>query len=93
MSKEIFGKMRKYIDDLESEHISANPDQMEKAEVIQNAMDMGSESPNQPSLSEDAENKDTGGWKSPRSQASGEGESEEERAAKRKAAFVGMYKA
>lgn len=93
MSKEMIGRMRKFLDSLEAENVPANHEQMEQSRVVQNAMDMGSQSPNSPNLSDDAENKDQGGFNGVKSNsASGMGESESERSAMRKKAFVSMYK-
>lgn len=86
MSKEMIGRMRKFLDSLEAEGIESSPAQMQQANVVQNAMNMGSESPNSPNLSDDAENKNTGGFKS-NSSAVGMGDDEV-----KKKAFVAMMK-
>lgn len=74
---------------LNEENMPSNEGEQMKAKLMQQSMDLGGESPNQPSLSEDAISKDEGGFKS-NFVANGGGQSEDEQRKLRAKAFVAM---
>lgn len=88
--KEAMDLMKKAISMMESENYPADEKQMYQAKAVQNAMDMGMQSPNAPNGEADAMAKSQGGFES-NQVTNGEGQSNDERKKLAKAAMVQKY--
>jgi len=89
--KEAMTMMKKAMAMMEEENYPADAGEQESAELVQNAMDMGMQSPNAPNGEDDAAAKDQGGFVSQKV-ANGQGQSEEQKRALRKQMFIASMK-